>query len=107
VSPRSSVRMLLSNSDVYSVDSTQLDTQLTSRYSFRTSVTTAGSERFLVSTDTYCSDRLLSVINNCCVSFSENNDGKTPIAISKELEHTESIDLVSDTTCLIIYMQAC
>ena len=66
--------------------------------------TIVGSERFQVSSDTCCSDRLLSVINNCRVSLSENKDGKKPIDISKGLEHTESIELVSDTTCLTIYM---
>ena len=44
------------------------------------------------------------MINNCRVSLSENKDGKKPIDISKGLEHTESIELVSDTTCLTIYM---
>ena len=42
-----------------------------------------------------------SIINNS-FSFAENNEGKTPLDISKGLGHTESIELVSENFCIIL-----
>lgn len=63
-----------------------------------------GLECFQVLIDICCFDCFLSWINNCCVLFLENKDGKMLIDIFKGLDYIEFIELVSDIICLIIYM---
>jgi len=56
-----------------------------------------------ISSKTECMRVLLKAGATDSLSL-ENKDGKTPIDISKDLDDTESVELVRGTTCLIMYM---